>query len=460
MHRPDVRGAGALPEEWQASTVGNLSQADGTHRQADRDMVDGVLAIRQTNAERNRQRDTVHSQFAQKIRNTEELAQQLNTRLRCNKVSLEHCEWSLGKLNTALQALRAPTELCKSRILMRDKRPKRERVYDPFQEALLNEEKALQAAKQKFMEAIADTQRHVKMLMQHREELTADLNDKKHALYLDSTCVDKKAIDRLAPLNLDRSYNRKSMSIKMVVPEILGTPRDSPETAGRAQERDRQKATFKNIEAAMRAEQATKERWQQTADLLDKVQAAIADAFRTTQTEMGAKIEHTELLKQELAKQGKLTDQKIAETQKTLNIVTEKLNALEKPIVANAQRTNIRGHRTAREAINDEVSEALHNQQHALQAKKMQLQAQANALMAAINELNTARGQILEDIADKDRALAIDRSCAAAKNDAHGNLSYGFAKVGQGQRHFADTASSKMRQMPTPTVTRSHLMTG
>lgn len=450
MHRPDVRGAGALPDEWQASVVGNLAQADGNHRQAARDMLDGMSTIRSTNAEHGRQRDTVHSHFAQKIRNTEELAQQLATRIRCNKVSIEHSEWSLQKLKAALQALSAPIELCKSRIMMREKRPKRERIFDSFQEALLHEEKELQAAKQRILEAIADTQRHLKTLMQHREDLSADLNDKRHALSLDSMCVDKKAVDILSPSKLDKCYNRRGTPVKMVLPEILGSPRETPpgpETDGRQQERQRQQATFKHLELAMRAEQAVKERWQQTSDLLDKCQAATAAAFKATQGEMGAKIEHTELLKQELLKQGKLTDQKIAETQKTLGHLSDKLNFIEKPMSANVQRSKIRGQRTPRESASDEVTEALHIQQHALQGKKLQLQTQAVALQAVLDELLKTHRTLQEDIDDKDRALNIDRSCAAAKNDAHSHLSFGFSKVGQGQRHFADTASSKMRQV-------------
>jgi len=197
----------------------------------------------------------------------------------------------------------------------------------------------------------------------------------------------------------------------------------------------------------MRTEQAVKERWQQTADLLDKCQAASSSSFKTTQAEMGAKVEHTELLKQELLKQSKLTEQKILETQKTLSMLGEKLNFIEKPMSANVQRAKMRGQRTPREAASDEVTEALHSQQHALQGKKLQMQTQAAALQAVLDELHSTRRSLLEDIADKDRALNIDRACAAAKNDAHSNFAFGFSKVGQGQRHFADTASSKTRQV-------------
>lgn len=429
-------------------------QADGKHRQAFRDMLDGMTTIRQTNAEHGRQRDSVHGRFAQKLRNTEELAQQLATRIRCNKASAEHSEWSLQRLRAALQALNAPTELCRSRIAMREKRPKRERVSDSFQEALLREEKELQAAKQRITEAVADTHRQLKVLAQHREALTADLNDKQHALAIDSVCVDKKAMEVLSPSKLDKCYNRKGAPIRMVLPELLGSPGydpGSPESDGRQQERQRQSATLRVVDLAAKAEQAVKERWQQTADALERCQAATSAAFKATQAEMGAKVEHTELLKQELLKQSKLTDQKILETQKTLSLLGDKLNFIEKPISANVQRANIRGQRTPREATSDEVTEALHGQQHALQGRKLQLQAQAVALQGALDELHNTRRTLLEDIADKDRALNIDRSCAAAKRDAHANLAFGFSKVGQGQRHFADTASSKMRQVtPRP----------
>merc|ERR1719362_1850171 len=108
-----------------------------------------------------------------------------------------------------------------------------------------------------------------------------------------------------------------------------------------------------------------------------------------------------------------------------------------------------------REAITDEVTEALHDQLTALQGKKMQLQSQVAALQASMDELNSHRQHLLDDIADKDRALAIDRGCASGKKEAHGLHSFGFGKVGQGQSHNAETASSWNRQMPSSTLVRN-----
>merc|ERR1719336_2494484 len=127
-------------------------------------MVGSMATIRHTNAEYGRQRDMVSSQFAQKIKNTEELAQMLSTRIHSGKITIEHTEWSLQKLRAALEALSSPIECCKSRIEIRQKRPKREQVCDQFQEALLHEEKELMSAKTRIQEAIVSTQRLIKEL--------------------------------------------------------------------------------------------------------------------------------------------------------------------------------------------------------------------------------------------------------------------------------------------------------
>merc|ERR1719433_636014 len=145
---------------------------------------------------------------------------------------------------------------------------------------------------------------------------------------------------------------------------------------------------------------------------------------------MGMRIEHTELLKQELLKQSKNLDQKVADTHKKFKLVLERLQMIEKPIAANMQRTGLREQKMNREAIADEVTEALHGQLNALQGKKMQLQSQAAALHASMDELASHSKGLLDDIADKEKTLAIDHSCASGKKEAHGLHSFGFAKVG------------------------------
>jgi len=286
-------------------------------------------------------------------------------------------------------------------------------------------------------------------LQQARTELLADLGDKRQGLAIDTACVGKAAIE------LDKCYSRKAQG-KAVLPELVATPRD--DSAGRVQERQRQHATLNSLDAAVRAEQAARESWKKIGTMLDRCQGMATAIARATHAQMAAKVEHTELLRQELLKQGKLTEQKLAEAQRALGATAERLRALESPLASNEKRSRLRDQRAERENVNDEVSEALHTQQHTLKGKQLQLESQASALQTSIGELQAAHKTIMEDVADKDKALAIDRACAAAKSEAQGNLSFGFSKVGQGQRHFADTTSSKMRQMPASRVTGSLVM--
>lgn len=439
--------SGAAPEDWQTSVVDNLGQANDAHRQTVGTIADSVLSIRRTNAECNRQRDNVHGHLSQKIRNTEELRQQLSTRIRSIRQATEHSEWSLSKLQNAHQALASPLDTCRQRLHLRQKRPKREMVFDPFQESLLSEEKELQSARSRLSDAVSDTQKLIRELKQMNGELEADMQDKQHALQIDSLCAHKKAYDYT---KLDKIYSRKDTGLKPIFPEITATPRGGlggGETEGRVQERARQVATLRTIESALRLEQAAKDRWQVSNETLDACARATNLAFKTTQADMGAKIEHTELLRQELVKQRKATEQKISDANRCLQMTMDKLAFLEKPMSANRERSKIRSQRTPREATSDEVSEALYAQQHALHGKKLQLQGQVNAIRQRIDELEQAHQVLIDDITDKERALDIDRQCASCKNTAHAHLSFGFAKVGQGQRQFSDTASSMLRQV-------------
>lgn len=308
--------------------------------------------------------------------------------------------------------------------------------------------------KKKMSEAIADTQQQMENLLRARQTLTVDLQEKERSLGIDNMCVHKKARDLLTP-RLDKSYSRQPVQPKVVLPEVSGTPRENAETDGRRKERIRQQETLRDIEMAMQIEQAAKDQWQKTASLLHGAARGVVKSHKHTQTEMGVRIEHTELLKHELLKQSKNLDQKVADTHKKLKLVLERLQMLEKPIAANMQRTGHRGQKMHREAIADEVTEALHDQLNALHGKKMQLQSQAAALHASMDELNSHKQHLLDDIADKDQALAIDRSCASGKKEAHGLHSFGFAKVGQGQSQFSETASSWNRQMPSSTLVRN-----
>lgn len=440
------------PDEWQASTVSNLAHADGTHHGAVDTVLDSLATVKRTNTEYGRQRDVTNHRFFQKIENTKELSQQLSTRIRCVNQAIEHSEWSAKKLWTSMQALVRPAELCRSRIAQRQKRPKRELVMDPFQEALAHEEQELGTAKARLTEAFQETQRLIRELQSQRAALEADLQDKQHALATDMLCVDRKTAYKESALHrVDKSYHRAGVPLKAVLPEILGTPRSGmDDTDGRAQEALRQKATLKNVERAAQLEEAAKERWKASNQTMESCLKAVTAAHKQTQLEMGAKVEHTELLRQELMKQRKATEQKMHETQRCLALAAEKLSFIQKPINANSERHRIRAGRTPREATSDQVTEALKTQQIALRSQEEQLQNQVTALQRNLDELHRALRHLEEDIFDKDRAIAIDRGCSSSKDQAHRDYSYGFSKVGHGQRHFADTASSKKRQVSMP----------
>eukprot|EP00747_Dinoflagellata_sp_TGD_P131894 gnl/TRDRNA2_/TRDRNA2_175026_c0_seq2.p1 gnl/TRDRNA2_/TRDRNA2_175026_c0~~gnl/TRDRNA2_/TRDRNA2_175026_c0_seq2.p1 ORF type:complete len:467 (+),score=135.05 gnl/TRDRNA2_/TRDRNA2_175026_c0_seq2:156-1556(+) len=440
------------PHDWQRSVVGNLSKADGAQRKAQNSIEEGLIAMRKTNMEQSRQRDAVHDKFHQKIENTKELSSQLSSRIRSVATTIEHTDWSHQKLQAAIAALQEPTQLIKSRLAMRAKRPKREQVFDSFQEALLREEKELQTAKMHLTNAASDTLHVMQELKARKEDLESDLRDKEHALSIDKSCVDKKTM-RAQNLNLDKLYSTGGSSMKMVLPEILMSARgdgtfDSHQASeGRREEAQRQKATLKDIEKALRAEQLAKDRWQTTNVVLENCKKNCDACFKITQAAMGTKIEHTELLRQELVKQRKLTEQKIQHSQDSLAVMNEKLSLIEKPLASTAARSHIRTQRNAREIITDEVSEALREQHAALEVRKMQLLEQAAVSKRTLEDLEASRQHLVEDIADKEKALAIDRGCAAAKNAAHGDYSFGYSRVGGGEKYFADTASSMKRQV-------------
>jgi len=439
-----------LPEDWQGAVFDSLSQAGSSHIKASQDIYGGMSVVRSANAEYGKQRDTVHQHFVQKLANTHELVSLLSSKIHSVTKCTQHSEWSLKQLQTAHQALAGPTSICTRRLELRSRLPRRERVQDAFQEALQYEERELQAAKARFSTAISATQRVIKELMMRKEDLKEDLLDKQHGLNLDNACVDKKALSATFPRQLDKCYNRSGISFATVA----GTPRmKTPsvvgESAGFQQEKARQKLTQTNVEQALRIEEAARIRCAENTSLLEATSRALKDAHRSTQAEMAAKVEHTEVFRQELLKQQKTTLGKVAELQKYLGLTAEKLEAIEKPLTANETRERIRSSKVPREAISDHVSEALHEQQRALQGKKMQLQSQTAVMKQTLEELLAMTRQLAEDIEEKDQALAIDRACAGVKNPAHSTLGYGFARVGGGQRHLSDTGSSKMRQTPT-----------
>lgn len=437
--------ASTMPEEWKAAVVTNLSTADSSHQKAVDNMQTGMLAVRATNAEQGKHRDHVHAHFTQKIANTKELVQQLSSRISSMQKTIQHTEWSLKRLEEAKQLLVSPLEVCRKRLELREKLPRRERVADPFQDALHQEEKEILAAKGRYMQAISDTQRNLRELKQKQQDLEVDLRDKKHAQHLDTMCVDKKARDVHFPTKLDKSYDRQGgVPVKQPLPELTGGR--EADTPGREQERYRQKSTLHSVEAALASESSARTRWADTSNLMDATSKIVKAAYNNSQAELAKKVEHTEVLTEELIKVSKCTSQKMAGLANSLNLAQEKIMGIDKPISANLHREQIRSRRAPREAHLDQVSEALHGQQQMLQSKKMSLQSQAGSMHAALNELGHTNKMLLDDIADKTRALEIERSCAAVRNNAHGGFAYGFSRVGTGQKHLADTATSKMRQ--------------
>lgn len=438
--------AGTSPDDWHSSVFTSISSAGNTHSQADALLSSSMQAIRMSNSEHNRHRDAVNGHLSQKVENTKELVSQLSTRIRSIKTTIDHSQWSMQNLQHAQKLLEEPVEICRMRKAWRLKRPKKEQVPDAFQEALHEEERTLEREKYNMNDAITDTQKLIRALTSDLDQLEADLKDKQHAMQIDSLCKDKiKAVEH-GNAKLDKSYTGGPVPLKEVLPEILGTPRKL-DTGGRVNERQRQKGTLISIERALRLEDQAKQRWQATTALVDHSKSITSNAIKRTQMEMGSKIADTEILRQELTKQLKRTEQKIVEANKILGLTTGKLAQLEKPTTGNAERQRIRGTRTPREAIADEVSEALSLQQSGLQEQKISLGRQVSNIHAALEELESTKRQLMEEIANKEKALEIDRACAAAKNTAHGHYSYGHSKVGDGQRIFSDTSSSMKRRI-------------
>lgn len=456
MRPPGRLLAETSPSEWQGSVASQLASADMSKKQAADTMREGMLTVRSTNHERSVHRDSVHSSFSQKIANTKEMAQMLSTKIHSVSKSIEQSEWSLKRLQDVLKALAEPLDLCRRRLQLRQQLPRRERVCDSFQEALQKEERDLLAAKSAYTQAINDTQRLIRELQKRKEELEADLRDKKHAQHLDTMCVDRKAREKFS-FTLDKSYSRKGTGSPKGLPELSSTPRSDymESSAGHEQERQRQIATLGNLEQASKTQELARHRWSETGVLIESTNKALQNAHKSTQAELAAKVEHTEVLREELVKQGSHTSKKIAELQNTLGTTTEKLEAIDVPLTANRNREGIRSHRSAREAHLDQVGEALHGQQQALQTKKWQLQSQSMSMQTTLDELTRTYKLLQEDIADKTKALQIERACASVKNDAHGNFSFGFARVGTGQKHLADTASSRGRQSTPVSVALS-----
>jgi hypothetical protein len=413
-------------------------------------MGESIEQIRKTNAEMAKNRDRVYEKFAHKIKHTEELHSLLHRRINIIQSCSEHSEWSIKNLRVCLDALTQPTETCKQRLALRQKRPKREFVLDPFQEALLAEQKELFNAKARLHDAIAHSVNIANSLKHMSDELEADSQDKAHALQVDNLCISKKFIAASASSSkLDKVYHRSPGPIHAEIATITrnGAPlAASASSEGFEQEKNRQLATMQLIDDAVSLERQAKERWQASSDTMDLTSKATATAFRATQAAMGAKIEHTELLRQELTKQCTLVAKKIANMRKCLGLTCDKINLIEKPKNANCQRTKIRSGRVFREATFDEASEALGAQQSTLLSEQCDLKDKVGDMRVALKELEAAHAQLVSDIQAKDQALAIDRQCASCRKIADQNMSFGFAKIGQGQQHFSETASSMTRQ--------------
>lgn len=439
---------GTTPDEWQDGVVSMVSSVECTHRKAISRMAVGMLTVRSTNTEQGRLRDYLYEKFAQKIQNTKDLKQLLSARIHSLKKTTEHTEWSLEKLQEASEALKEPLATCRARLGMRQQLPRREKVYDGFQEALLAEGKQIEACRQQLGMAAADTKRILQELRSRRQDLEGDLRDKQHSQALDSMCVEKKHRHVQHRVPLDKCYSRGSDTPRQKpLPELSAGSVTGP---GTDEERSRQQRTVDALQQAAATEEVARERGAASSELLEASRKMVLQVRQTTQAEMAAKVERTEVLRLELLKQNKATENKMRDVEKYLGLTSEKLQALDRPLSANCQRERIRKCRTPREDVSDQVSEALYQQMNALKGKKLQLQTQTTAMHDALRDLASAQRSLLEDIVEKDQAISIERACAALKKDAHAVQSFGFSKVGQGQRHFADTASSLVRQVDRP----------
>eukprot|EP00746_Dinoflagellata_sp_MGD_P111874 gnl/MRDRNA2_/MRDRNA2_48689_c0_seq1.p1 gnl/MRDRNA2_/MRDRNA2_48689_c0~~gnl/MRDRNA2_/MRDRNA2_48689_c0_seq1.p1 ORF type:complete len:488 (+),score=119.51 gnl/MRDRNA2_/MRDRNA2_48689_c0_seq1:213-1466(+) len=357
-----------------------------------------------TNQQNLKQDQLVNAALSRKVSQSQGLVKLLKEQIQALKDTVSFTHVSHVEIQEAIDAKKAPLELCTWRLERRAGRPPSELKRDNFEIALEQEKQALMNAKQRLQRCAEKTSEMVRSLGRSLKDLEEDLAAKKQALQIDQDCVNAGAGRRVKTAPLQDSTT-----------DILAEAQQPEEVVYSMthahREEKRQFDTTVRIQKARKCEQAAKVLKDECALLIKSIAEACTASHANTQKRMAESIEELRGVRKNLQHALEATQHKSSLTATNMSATANAIGKQDGPFNLALTRRKLRQQRNTREKIDDLVSNALDNQAANMQRNMNSLLNRHDAEKATLERLHADRAKLEVDCQDKVKALLIDLDC-------------------------------------------------
>jgi len=316
-------------------------------------------------------------------------------------------------------------ELNTKRLNVRAQRPDRELVADDVQSKLNGQAKLLQGSIDKINRCIANANSDVSRLLEARERLQQDMNDKLSALEVDEKALNLKTADTAGEGTLQK--------------KVVTYPHN----------------WYKSTEAQVndaRTRQNDSSRLRVAVErMLEDISASEKAMDAALQESLKEKTMLTSSYKGDLERQAEAVRLELGEANKRKLSLEQAIAAKKEPLALARQRYQLRKSRPNRELVHDEVEDALTQEFRDLQVIVQNLEQKLSQVNKEIVQLEANQRRLAANINDKDQAYQLDAqvlSMQAAASVAGSNASGAAAamqsKIDSMERDLAEVRRSRV----------------
>jgi len=415
------------PCQWHDGANVKLHEAMRARRLAEEQVQHSSRTHRHTARENITKYQNLHDSFEKKRGATNHLSGILQERAQSLNKTIAATQRSLEALRSAERAKDRPLELNRFRFETRNKRPSCERVRDPFELALEEEQEQLRTAQRLLNGNAKKTEAALNTLGRMLDDIHFDHDHKEHGQQIDEQCLGrthaawpsrgdvrvgmlkhglaspKGTLKAAASLGLQAS-GMVSLRVPSEAVERVAAP-------NLEQEERRHHNTARNALLAKEAERASSQLGTETNALLQQTEADCRRALEKVERTMAHRIEECTIIKEKIKKAILDTRNQIQRTVRTMQRTETEIHHHEEPAELCTTRDAFRSSRKRHENIEDPVSTAMHYHKQGLQKGANLLGSCNGHENRVLQELERARRQLEADLADKEMAIDLDIKC-------------------------------------------------
>eukprot|EP01064_Diplonema_japonicum_P009288 TRINITY_DN16769_c0_g1_i1.p1 TRINITY_DN16769_c0_g1~~TRINITY_DN16769_c0_g1_i1.p1 ORF type:complete len:454 (+),score=78.12 TRINITY_DN16769_c0_g1_i1:46-1407(+) len=414
--------------EWQHSTIKLIDEARQSKQNSMILRDQNITAKKVTDQDVVDTGNVVKEELRKKVALTAKLKVKLEKQVSLTRKELEALLQARAKTKERLEEKRVPLKVSSARVATRQAKPSSEQINDTVERTLHRELSELQASVTQLSNLVESSAALVSRLELSLKSLESDLRDKTESLRLDKACLD------VTPLAAEISTNTV-VSKSGLNPEAWC--RDTAQLLTDAAELQQRSMRLRKIINKVITSLG------QTHNL---AYSAVNDALRH-------KVKQTKTLHSQLLCNLEAVTHEMQELSKHREQIHATLVAKQGPLSVVAQRLGLRRKRPNREAIRDNVEEALEMELAKLKQTMDALHHKLDIIDTEYGRLARLKRQLEQDLNNKTTALTQDKKALALDlNCIRSNAS--------SSRHGSEKSANTARSSTSlPSIPRSYART-